>query len=326
MNNMESNEDRGFYVHPQGICETSHVGKGTKIWAFCHVLPGAKIGEECNICDSVFIENDVVIGNRVTIKSGVQLWDGVRLEDDVFVGPNATFTNDPFPRSKKHLKKFPVTTLQRGASIGANSTILPGLTIGSNSMVGAGAVVSRDVPPNAIVYGNPAVISGYTDTVKTDERQKNLLVASEIKGRNKSRSSLELSVKGCKLVNLPTFNDLRGRLMVTEFSDDMPFTPSRLFFVYGVPNTKVRGEHAHKACAQLLVAVSGNLSIVVDDGKQREEVLLDNPGLGLLIPPMVWGIQYRFSPDAVLGVYASNPYDASDYIREYDVFLQMVKP
>lgn len=323
---MENNKDSDFYVHPQGICETSHVGKGTRIWAFSHVLPGAKIGQECNICDNVFIENDVIIGDRVTIKSGVQLWDGVRLEDDVFVGPNATFTNDPFPRSKKHLETFSTTTVQKGASIGANATILPGLTIGSNSMVGAGAVVSRDVPPNAIVYGNPAVIAGYTDTVKTDERQKNLLVASEVKSRKSSKNTLELSVKGCTLINLPTFDDLRGRLMVTEFPGDIPFAPSRLFFVYSVPNTKVRGEHAHKACSQFLVAVNGNLSIVVDDGRQREEVLLDNPGLGLLIPPLVWGIQYRFSSDAVLAVFASHPYDAGDYIRQYDEFIQMARP
>jgi UDP-3-O-[3-hydroxymyristoyl] glucosamine N-acyltransferase len=113
-----------YFVHPQGICESSAIGVRTKIWAFAHVLPGAVIGEDCNVCDHVFIENDVVIGNRVTVKCGVQLWDGLRVEDDVFIGPNATFTNDPFPRSKQRPEQFEITYLRRGCSIGANATIL----------------------------------------------------------------------------------------------------------------------------------------------------------------------------------------------------------
>src|SRR4030088_2199160 len=117
----------GVYVHPQGLCESSTVGKGTRIWAFAHVLPGARIGRDCNICDGVFIENDVVVGDRVTIKCGVQLWDGLELEDDVFIGPNATFTNDHFPRSKLRSAPYLRTIVRRGASIGANATILPGI-------------------------------------------------------------------------------------------------------------------------------------------------------------------------------------------------------
>ncbi len=146
------------FIHEKAICESLNVGTGTRIWAFAHVLPGAQIGDDCNICDGVFIENDVVVGDRVTIKCGVQLWDGVRLEDDVFIGPNATFTNDPFPRSMIHLADYPVTRVCSGASIGANATILPGLTIGEDAMIGAGAVVTRDVPPRALVVGNPARI------------------------------------------------------------------------------------------------------------------------------------------------------------------------
>ena len=150
-------------IHPQAICESPHVGAGTRIWAFAHVLKGAVIGKECNICDGVFIENDVVVGDRVTVKCGVQLWDGVRLEDDVFVGPNATFTNDPLPRSKHYPATFPITRVCQGASIGANATILPGLTIGAEAMVGAGAVVTRSVPPRAVVTGNPARVRRYLD-------------------------------------------------------------------------------------------------------------------------------------------------------------------
>jgi UDP-2-acetamido-3-amino-2,3-dideoxy-glucuronate N-acetyltransferase len=122
-----------------------------------HVLPGATIGEDCNICDHTFIENGVSIGNRVTIKSGVQLWDGVTIEDDVFIGPNATFTNDRFPRSKTRPAEYSRTVVKRGASIGANATLLPGISIGERAMVGAGSVVTRSVPPLAIVAGTPRV-------------------------------------------------------------------------------------------------------------------------------------------------------------------------
>ena len=144
-----------YFKHSHSLVETEYIGNNTRIWAFVHILPGAKIGADCNICDHVFIENDVIIGDRVTIKSGVQLWDGVRIEDDVFIGPNATLTNDIFPRSKQ---KFTVleTRIKRGASIGANATILPGITIGENAMVGAGAVVTEDIPDNVLVVGNPA--------------------------------------------------------------------------------------------------------------------------------------------------------------------------
>src|SRR6266550_1696700 len=154
-----------YFVHPQGICESSAIGARTKIWAFAHVLSGAVIGEDCNICDHVFVENDVVLGSRVTVKCGVQLWDGLRIEDDVFIGPNATFANDPFPRSRQRPAAFERTLVERGASIGANATILPGLTIGQGAMVGAGAVVTRSVPAFAIVAGNPARIIGYADVV-----------------------------------------------------------------------------------------------------------------------------------------------------------------
>lgn len=144
-----------FFRHEQALVETQRIGDGTRVWAFAHILPKATIGSDCNICDHVFIENDVVIGDRVTVKCGVQIWDGMRIEDDVFIGPNATFTNDRFPRSRQPFSLLGIT-VKRGATIGANATILPGITIGEKAMVGAGAVVTKDVPPHVLVVGNPA--------------------------------------------------------------------------------------------------------------------------------------------------------------------------
>lgn len=151
-----------YFAHTHALVESVNIGENSRIWAFAHVLPGARIGDDCNICDHVFIENDVVIGDRVTIKCGVQLWDGVRLEDDVMVGPNATFTNDIFPRSKRSFE-LKQTLVKKEASIGANATILCGITIGEKAMVGAGAVVTKDVPPRAVVVGNPARIIRYME-------------------------------------------------------------------------------------------------------------------------------------------------------------------
>jgi len=132
-----------------------NVGQGSRIWAFAHVLPGAVIGRDANICDYVFLENDVVLGDRVTVKCHVAVWDGLRVGDDVFIGPGVCFTNDKSPRSKRH-KPALRTTIGRGASLGAGAVILPGLTVGEYAMVGAGAVVTRDVPPFTLVTGNPA--------------------------------------------------------------------------------------------------------------------------------------------------------------------------
>jgi UDP-2-acetamido-3-amino-2,3-dideoxy-glucuronate N-acetyltransferase len=301
-------------VHNNAIVETQSIGPGSRVWAFAHILPGAVIGSDANICDHVFIENDVCIGDRVTIKCGVQIWDGLRIEDDVFIGPNATFTNDLRPRSKQYPDQFLKTYVKRGASIGANATILPGLTIGSNSMVGAGAVVTRNVPPNAIVVGNPAQITGYVDARDGRAEQVETVAAPE-------RSERELAC-GARVVPLPEIKDLRGYLSFGEIGGHLPFAPRRYFLVYNVPSREIRGEHAHRTLEQFLVCVNGSCKVMVDDGKTRSEVTLDSPCIGIYIPPMVWGVQYRYSADAVLLALASDTYDPADYIRDYDEFLQ----
>lgn len=305
----------GFFKHPQALVESDNIGENTRIWAFAHVLQGAVLGEDCNVCDHVFVENDVVIGNRVTIKCGVQVWDGVRLEDDVFVGPNVTFTNDKFPRSKQYPEKFLNTLVRAGASIGANATVLSGLTIGSGAMVGAGAVVTRDVPPNAIVVGNPARITGYVSST-----------SAAIKEEQGVAHPMVLDVSGVIMHRLPHVVDMRGSLTFAEVGQYLPFTPERFFLVFNVPSREVRGEHAHRKLHQFLICTHGSCAVVVDDGERRQEVVLDSPSLGLHIPPMVWGIQYKYTPDAVLMVLASDKYDADDYIRNYDDFLKLRKP
>lgn len=143
-------------IHKLSDVQSKNIGTNTNIWQFCVVLPEAKIGDNCNICSNVFVENDVVIGNNVTVKCGVQLWDGVTIEDNVFIGPNVTFTNDLYPRSKQYPEKFYKTIIKKDASIGANATIICGHTIGENAMIGAGSVVTKDVPSGELWVGNPA--------------------------------------------------------------------------------------------------------------------------------------------------------------------------
>ncbi len=305
-----------YFVHPQAICESKTIGEGSKIWAFAHILPSAQIGKDCNICDHTFIENDVKIGDRVTIKCGVQLWDGLIVEDDVFVGPNVAFTNDKFPRSKVYPEKFLKTIIHKGASIGANATVLPGITIGQGAMVGAGAVVTRSVPPNVVVSGNPARITGYL--------QSNLNAGGEkaFSEDTAHEPIMEIGVGGAKLYQMPMFKDIRGSLSVGEFSKNLPFIPKRFFLVYDVPNAEVRGEHAHKKCHQFLICVKGSVEVILDDGKNRRSLELSGSDKGLHLPAMVWATQYKYSADAALLVLASEAYDASDYIRDYSDYLE----
>jgi UDP-2-acetamido-3-amino-2,3-dideoxy-glucuronate N-acetyltransferase len=150
-----------FYKHPLALVESDAIGPGTRVWAWAHVMSGAKVGAECNIGEHCFVEKGAILGDRVTVKNGVAVWDGVEAEDDVFLGPNAVLTNDLRPRSKVYHEAPVRTRLRRGASVGANATLLCGITVGRHAMVGAGAVVTRDVPDHGLVLGNPAKLKGY---------------------------------------------------------------------------------------------------------------------------------------------------------------------
>jgi acetyltransferase-like isoleucine patch superfamily enzyme len=303
-------------IHERALCESGEIGSGTRILPFAHVQAGSRIGDACEIGDGAVVKAGATIGDRVKIGSGVQLWGAVKLCDDVFVGPNATFTSEPVPRTQTLAEQAP-TVVHAGASIGANATIVAGVEIGRGATVGAGAVVTRSVPPNAIVVGNPANIVGYSETSGGEAREPGPTPAEP--------GTVELDVRGVRLQRSAEFSDLRGSLTAGELPHDgVPFIPHRWFLVYDVPNQEVRGEHAHYICHQFLVCVSGSMMVAIDDGQHRSEVTLDAPTLGLYIPPLVWASQFHYNPESVLLVLASHRYNASDYIRDYELFLEAV--
>ncbi|WP_024275765.1 WxcM-like domain-containing protein [Hyphomicrobium sp. 802] len=304
-----------IFVHPHGICDSQSVGKGTRIWAFAHVLKGARIGTRCNICDHVFIENDVVLGNDVTVKCGVQLWDGIVIGDGVFIGPNATFTNDRFPRSKSYPDAFLKTILEDNVSIGANATILPGLRIGRGAMVGAGSVVTRNVPAHATVVGNPAVIVGYNNSDCRPIHDTPVIIKSKIEERT------DLGVGGCWAEQLPHTKDMEGSVTPIEIQKRVQFQPASIA-VLSITNPNVRTEYARRECKQFIVAVTGGFSALLDDGRNRKEVRLEDASVGLHLAPMVWITRHNYSPNTVLLIAESRPHEQSDYIYDYEAFRE----
>ncbi|WP_423459259.1 WxcM-like domain-containing protein [Ottowia sp. VDI28] len=211
-------------------------------------------------------------------------------------------------------------TLGKGARVGEGAVVAPGVRIGEYAQVDPGAVVTRDVPSNAVVQGHPAVITGYVDAPARLPYSAEALAGSAAQAAPGVSASV---VRGVQLHHLREVQDMRGFLCAAEFDANLPFVPRRCFWVYAVPNQQIRGEHAHRRCAQFLVAVTGRLRVVADDGERREEFWLDRPHLGLYLPPMTWGIQYGYSEDAVLMVLASDPYEPQDYIRDYAEFQHL---
>ena len=275
-------------IHETAICESKSIGTGTRIWAYVHILPGAIIGSDCNICDFVFIENKVSVGNQVTIKSGVQLWDGIVIEDKVFIGPNVTFTNDKYPRSMSWPETYPVTLVKTGASIGANATILPGITIGSYSMIGAGSVVTKDVPDYETVRGNPARI------VST-------------KSKESPENNPEFHENALGKINL--IRDSLGALQVLEFNEKIPFTPKRIFTLSEVPKGVMRGGHAHLNCEQFIFLQSGSVTLKIFNGSTWDSILLQGLAMSFYVPRLNWIELSDFSTNAVVLVLASHQYE-----------------
>jgi UDP-2-acetamido-3-amino-2,3-dideoxy-glucuronate N-acetyltransferase len=306
------------FIHELALCESDKLGAGTRILAFARVLADVQLGTSCEVGDGAFVDTGSQVGDRVRIGRGAQLGGKVKLCDDVLVGPNATFTDELLPQISGEDTGSNLTIVYAGASVGANATILAGVTIGRGARIGPGAVVTRSVPPNAIVVGNPAYIVGYSETLSSDQADRRPLP-----GRV---GSVKLAVRGVQLERSAEFSDLRGSLTAGELPrESVPFVPHRWFLVYDVPTQEVRGEHAHRACHQFLVCVAGSMNVAVDDGERRAEVTLDSPTLGLYIPPLVWASQFHYSPDAVLLVLASHPYDAEDYVRDYELFLDAAR-
>lgn len=297
--------------HQLAIVESRSVGEGATIGAFAHILEGARIGRFCRIGDQAFIENDVTVADRVTIGCGVRLCAGATIEEDVYIGPNAILTNAAF---RSPSADGPGTVVKKGASIGANATILPGLVIGEQALVDAGAVLTNNAPPHAILSGNPARITGYRGAAMPSAVPAHTPPAPGV---------YSTTVPGVTLNRLPLIDDVRGLLSFGEIRQHLPFEIKRYFLVFSVPGQHVRGEHAHRTLHQFLLCVHGRCHVMVDDGIRREEFLLDNPALGVHVPPMVWAVQYKYSEDAVLLVLASDFYDAADYIRDYSEFLAL---
>jgi len=299
-------------VHERALCEADRLGEGSTVGAFARIESGVEIGNACSVHDHAFVGRGTRLGDRVTIHVGARVLGDVAIEDDVFIGPGAVFANAGLPGTAAPDQG----RICRGASVGAGATLLPGMTIGQDAVVGAGAVVTRPVPPNAIVAGNPARIRGYADTQLELDAGAELAPAHEGEGIRNSR------VAGVALHRVRLNRDLRGSLVAGEFPKEVPFDPKRYFLVFDVPGSEIRGEHSHRECHLFLVCVHGAISVLVDDGQQREEFRLDHPTVGLHLPPMVWGVQYKHTPGAVLMVLASHHYDPADYIRDYGQFLE----
>lgn len=294
-------------VHATAICESTDIGEGTTVGAFARLVDGARIGDRCDIGDYVLVDAGAVLADRVAIGAGVNVWRDIVLEDDVRVAGGVAFAQPTGPSE--------LIAVHRAARIGANATIAAGTTIGAGAVVEPGAVVMKPVPPHAIVRGNPARIVGYVDLIRRD---------TPLVQPSQRQAVTPTDVEGVTLHELLLVHDMRGDLSAGEFERQIPFAVRRYFIVFDVPSEDVRGEHAHRRCRQFLVCLRGRCRVVVDDGRKRAEIVLDRPNLGLYLPPMVWGIQYQHTADALLLVFASEYYDPADYIRDYGEFLDAV--
>jgi acetyltransferase-like isoleucine patch superfamily enzyme len=305
------------FVDPNARFEGDSLGSGSRVLAYVRVAPGVAIGRNCVVHDHAVLIGEVTLEDDVAVHTGAQLLGRIRVEQGVTVGAGAVVGWE----SRSGEEVDPAANeivVHRFASIGPNVTVSPGVAIGRQAVVQPGSVVTQNVPANAVVSGNPATIVSYVDSGEEAAAQE-VAVPSSV-----AAAITETRVRGVTVHRLAYASDLRGSLTATEFSD-LPFAPRRLFTVYDVPSESVRGSHAHRTCSQFLVCTLGAVSCLVDDGSAREEIRLASPDVGVHIPPMIWGTQWKYSRDAVLLVLASHRYDPADYIRDYEEFLELVQ-
>lgn len=276
-------------LHPTAVCSDgpASLGDACAVGPFCVIAASATVGARSELQSHVVLEADVSIGTAATVGAGAVVGAGGSISDN--------------------------------ARVGAGATIAPGCIVGTGALVRDGAAVSRSVPANAVVAGNPAQIVGYVGFDGPDPMEP------VRRGSSPSEEGYtETAVRGVQLHRMPEVRDLRGSLVAGEIEGRLPFVPRRFFLVFDVPSSEVRGEHAHYECHQFLVAVEGSLHVIADDGRVRQEFVLEDEQTGLYLPPRVWGVQYRYSADCKLLVLASHPYDAEDYIRGYAEFIEEV--
>lgn len=293
-------------VHPAAVVESRKIGAGSSVGAYSRVGAEVEMGAGCAIGEHVWLDGRIQIGDEVTIAAHAYLQGPMVVERGVRIGPKVCFDAPGGGEAG---------ALREGAVIGAQATIWPGVTVGKGAMVEPGSVVSKNVPAMAVVSGSPAQIVRYRGPAPAPAPAKALTeIAGEV---------VATEVPGVTLRNLPLHEDLRGNLTFGEGQRHVPFPVKRYFLTFGVASEEVRGEHAHLGLHQFLVCVHGRVHIVTDDGRRQAEFILDRPNLGIHIPPMIWSVQYRFSPDAALLGLCSEFYDPADYIRDYAEFLAL---
>jgi UDP-2-acetamido-3-amino-2,3-dideoxy-glucuronate N-acetyltransferase len=263
----------------------------------------AVISPEAKLAPNTIVGAGVIIGAGVVIEAGVEIAAGVVFADGGAIR----------------------TTVCAGSRIGAGAVIGAGIELGRGCEISPGSAVLKSVPPNAIVEGNPARIVGYVSQGVAVAAPTTIVAEGPLLQQSSQPAIVPLGIGKSALHRMRRVADLRGALTVGEVEKDVPFVPRRYFIVFDVPSLEQRGEHAHRECHQFLICVRGACRILLDDGQKRCEVTLDRPDLGVYMPPMIWGTQYRHTMDAVILVFASHSYDAGDYLRTYDAFLSATK-
>jgi UDP-2-acetamido-3-amino-2,3-dideoxy-glucuronate N-acetyltransferase len=271
------------------------------------------------------VEAGAAIGARCRIGAGAFVGAGVMLGDEVEVGANATLASAHGSAASGSAAATAHTRVADGVRIGAGATVVAGVAVHTGAWIKPGAVVTRAVPPGAIVEGNPAVMTGHVGAVEGPTADRRVARARAASHEPAEDWIQPTAVEGVAIYNFPVIKDMRGDLTVGEFDRQIPFKPLRYFMVFDVPSREIRGEHAHHTCHEFLVCVRGQCAVAADDGTHRVEVLLDTPARGVYLPPMTWRVHYKYSPDAILLVFASHHYDPSDYVRDYGEFMRLVQ-